>query len=242
VVDDGIAWLTLARPGARNRLDAELQGALVHACATVDAADEVRVVVLRAQGAAFSAGLPRGCAWPPAAWPDAVDAVARLSRPVVAAVQGDALGWGFALALACDLRVASTTAVLALPQVGQGHLPGGGVAARLVRMVGTARAFDLLLLGTRVPAVRAADWGLVSAVAPPARLDAAVQATARQLAARGPLALRLGKEAVLRSLDLPLGEGIRVEQDLYLLLQTTRDRRQGIRAFLERRRPEFTGR
>ncbi len=234
--------MTLARPGSRNRLDAEMQAALVEACAAIEDADEVRVAVLRARGPTFSAGLPHGCAWPPATWPDAVEAVARLSRPVVAALQGDALGWGLALALACDLRVASTGAVLALPQVGQGYLPGGGVAARLVRMVGTARAFDLILLGTRLPAARAADWGLVTVVTAPARFDAAVQATARHLAARGPLALRLAKEAVLRSLDLPLGEGIRVEQDLYVLLQTTADRRQGVRAFLERRRPEFTGR
>src|SRR5262245_52662080 len=242
VVDGGIAWMTLARPGSRNRLDAELQGALVEACATVEDADEVRVVVLGARGPAFSAGLPPATAWPAPGWPDAVQAVAALTRPVIAAVQGDALGWGLALALACDLRVASTAAVLALPEVGQGRLPGGGAIARLARMVGTARTLDLVLLGTRLPAVRAAEWGLVAPVVSAGRFAAAVDATARQVAARGPLALRLGKEAVVRSLDLPLADGIRMEQDLYVLLQTTTDRREGVRAFLRRRAPTFRGR
>lgn len=238
----GVAWITLARPATRNRLDPELSAALVDACATATAADEVRVVVLAAEGPAFCAGLPRGCDWPPAEWPDAVAAVAGLAKPVIAAVQGDAFGWGLALALACDLRVAASTAALALPDAGRGRMPGGGAIARLVRMVGTARALDAALLGTRVTALRAAEWGLVSAVVPTARLGAAVERMARALAARAPLALRLAKEAVVRALDLPLADGIRLEQDLYVLLQTTADRREGVRAFLERRGPRFGGR
>lgn len=232
----------MARARSRNRLDEELQGALVDACAVVEDDDEVRVVVLAAHGPMFSAGLPRGQAWPPPGWPDGVQAVAGLTRPVIAAVQGAALGWGLALALACDLRIAATSAVLGLPEVGQGHLPGAGAIARLVRMVGMARTLDLVLLGARLSAARAAEWGLVTEVVSPARLGAAVAGAARALAARGPLALRLGKEAVLRSLDLPLAEGIRVEQDLYVLLQTTADRQEGVDAFRARRRPGFRGR
>jgi enoyl-CoA hydratase len=238
----GVAWITLARPTTRNRLDPELSAALADACATAAGADEVRVVVLAAEGPTFSAGLPRGCDWPPSAWPDAVAAVAGITKPVVAAVQGDAIGWGFALALACDLRLAAATATFALPDVGEGRMPGGGALARLVRMVGTARALDAALLGTRLTAPRAAEWGLVSAAVPSARLPATVERTARALAARGPVALRLAKEAVLRALDLPLADGIRMEQDLYVLLQTTADRREGVRAFLERRGPRFGGR
>ena len=201
-VRDGVAWMTLARPASGNRLDAELLGALVEGSAAAEDDDGVRVVVLAAEGPAFSLGLPRACRWPERSWPDGVGAVAGLTKPVIAAIQGAALGWGLALALACDLRLASTTAVLALPALGERRFPGGGVTQRLPRMIGTARA----------------------------------------LAAKGPLALRLGKEAVVRALDLPLADGIRLEHDLYVLLQTTADRRAGIEAFLARRKPRFGGR
>ena len=234
--------MTLSRPATRNRLDAELLGALADACEAVEDSDEARVVVLAARGPAFSTGLPRACSWPERAWPDAVAALAAVTKPVIAALQGEVLGWGLALALACDLRIASEEAVLALPELAEGRFPGGGSTQRLARIVGVARALELVLLGTRLGAAEAALWGLVSRVVPPARLAAAVGDVARRLVARGPLALRLAKEAVVRALDLPLVDGMRLEHDLYVLLQTTGDRREGIRAFLERRAPRFTGR
>jgi enoyl-CoA hydratase/carnithine racemase len=242
VVRDGVASITLGRPAFRNRLDAEMMAGLEQACAAAADAEDARVVVLAAQGPAFCAGLPRGCSWPDPTWPDGVGAVARLTKPVVAALQGDALGWGLALALACDLRLMASTAVLALPDVEHGRLPGGGAIARLARMVGVARTLDLVLLGTRLTAARAVEWGLCSAAVEPARLADAVRELARTLAARGPLALGLAKEAVVHGFDLPLADGIRLEQDLYVLLQTTTDRQEGIRAFLERRAPRFGGR
>jgi enoyl-CoA hydratase/carnithine racemase len=241
-VRDGVGWLTLARPAGHNRLDESLLAALSEACAAAEDAPAVRAVVLQAEGAVFCAGLPRGVPWPDARWPDGIAAVAGLTKPAIAAVQGDALGWGFALALACDVRIAATTAVFALPEVAEGRLPGGGALPRLARMVGVGRAAELALLGTRLPAPRAREWGLVSQAVPPAALGSTVAAAARALAARGPLALRYAKEAVVRALDLPLGDGIRLEEDLYVLLQTTADRREGIRAFLSRRRPRFGGR
>ena len=241
-VSDGVAWMTLARPATENRLDAELLGALADACAAVEDDDRVHVVVLGARGPAFSAGLPAACTWPDPAWADGIGAVAGLTKPVLASVGGDAVGWGFALALACDLRIAATTAVFAWGDVARGAAPGGGITQRLTRMVGPARALDVLLLGTPLPARRAAEWGVVAATAEPRRLDAVVEAAAGALARRGPLALRLGKEAVVRALDLALAEGIRLEQDLYVLLQTTADRREGITAFRTRRGPRFRGR
>ena len=239
---DGVAWITLGRPASGNRLDAAVLGALAEACEAADDADDVRVVVLAARGAEFSRGLPPGCRWPDPRWPDGVGAVAAVTKPVIAAIQGDAVGWGLALALACDVRIASSRAVLALPELGEGGFPGGGVTQRLARIVGAARAMEIVLLGTRLGAARAAEWGLVSTVVSPGRLGATARETAAALAARGPLALRLAKEAVVRALDLPLAEGIRLEQDLYVLLQTTGDRREGVRAFLERRKPRFSGR
>jgi len=242
VVRDGVAWMTLARPASGNRLDAELLGALVEAAAAAEDDDGARVVVLGARGPAFSLGLPRRCRWPERSWPDGVGALGTLTKPVIAAIQGAAVGWGLGLALACDLRVASTAAVLAVPEIGERRFPGGGVTQRLPRMIGTARAMELVLLGTRLPAAAAAAWGLVSAAVTPARFVSTVEETARTLAQKGPLALRLGKEAVLRALDLPLADGIRLEHDLYVLLQTTADRRVGIEAFLARRKPRFGGR
>jgi enoyl-CoA hydratase/carnithine racemase len=235
---DGVAWITLARPATGNRCDADMFGALAEACATVEHAPEVAVAVVRARGAAFCAG---GEAEAEGAWPDGIGALASLPKPVVGAVQGEASGLGFALALACDVRIASTAATFMLPETTRGRLPGGGATQRLARMVGTARALELVLLGTRLTARRAEAWGLVSRVTRPAELGAAVAELARGLAARGPLALGLAKEAVVRALDLPLADGIRLEHDLYVLLQTSADRRAGIRAFLERRRPRFRG-
>src|SRR5206468_2968662 len=157
VVRDGVAWMTLARPATENRLDAELLGALAAACAAVEDDERARVAVLGARGRVFSAGLPPDCAWPGPAWPAGIGAVAALTKPVLAAIGGDALGWGFSLALACDVRIAATTAMFALPEVAAGCLPGGGITQRLPRIVGPARALELLLLGTPLLARRAAD-------------------------------------------------------------------------------------
>src|SRR5438132_150205 len=178
-VRDGVAWMTLARPASGNRLDAELLGALVEGSAAAEDDDGVRVVVLAAEGPAFSLGLPRACRWPERSWPDGVGALGGLTKPVIAAIQGAAVGWGLALALACDLRTAPTAAVLALPELGERRFPGGGVTQRLPRIIGTARAMELVLLGTRLPAATAAAWGLVSAAVAPARLASTVEETAR---------------------------------------------------------------
>jgi enoyl-CoA hydratase/carnithine racemase len=241
-IHDGAAWLTLARPAARNRLDGEMMGALVEACGAAEDAVEARVVVLGARGPVFSAGLPAGRAWPDAAWPDGVGALAAVGKPVIVAIGGVARGWGVALALAGDLRLAARGAALVLPEVRAGRLPGGGVTQRLTRMIGPARTLELLLLRQRVTAAEAAAWGLVSRVVPRSGLAAAVAETVGALVARGPVALRFAKEAVSRALDLPLDDGMRLEHDLYAMLQTTEDRREGIRAFLERRKPQFHAR
>lgn len=229
-VADGVATVTLGR----DRYDADVASGLVEAFEAIDTDDAVHVVVL--------AGIPSRTGWPAAEWPDGVAAVARCTRPVVARLAGDVRGWGVALALACDLRVAARSAVLRVVDAADGRLPGGGVTQRLTRIVGPSRALDVVLLGTPVPAPTALAWGLVSRVVPAARLDATVRTLAAGLAARGPLALRLAKETVVRALDLPLDDGVRLEHDLYVLLQTTADRAEGVAAFRARRRPRFTGR
>jgi len=241
-VRDGVAWLTLARPRSGNALDAEMMGALAAACEAVELDDAARVAIVIAAGTDFCVGLPRGVTWPPDVWPDGIGALARVTKPVVACLAGAVRGWGVALALACDIRVAASGTRLMLGEVPQGRLPGGGVTQRLTRVIGASRALSMLLLGEVVPARTAADWGLVARVVAGTRLRAAGAELARDLAARGPLALRLAKEAVLRALDLPLDEGVRLEHDLYVLLQTTTDRTEGVRSFLERRPPRYHGR
>ncbi len=241
-IADGVAWLRLGRPVTRNTLDAEMMAGLAEASETIEHDERVRVAVVESSGADWSVGLPRGIAWPPAAWPDGIAALAAVTKPVIGCLAGAVRGWGLSLALACDVRLAATTARLEAPEVAQGRLPGGGVTQRLTRIVGPSRALAILLLAEPVPAPTALRWGLVSRVVPPGRLHAAAAAAARGLAARGPLALRLGKEAVTRALDLPLDDGLRLEHDLYVLLQTTTDRAEGVESFLARRAPHYHGR
>jgi enoyl-CoA hydratase len=241
-VDGGVARITLARPETRNRLDLALCRGLADACAGIADDPRAHVVLLDAAGRDFSVGLPARERWLPAGWPDAAGALAALPQPVVGAIDGRAVGWGFALALACDIRIASTRAVFAAPDVTRGRMPGGGVTQRLPRTVGSGRAMAMLLLGETLRASTALEWGLVAEVATPARLARLSAARAAALAERGPIALRFAKEAVRRALDLPLDDGVRLEHDLYVLLQTTADRREGVEAFLARRRPRFQAR
>jgi enoyl-CoA hydratase len=239
---DGVAWVELARPATSNALDDAVMSGLVEACHAVEDDEAIRAMVLAARGRDFCIGLPGDPPWLPPDWPDGVRAVGSVTKPVIGALSGAVRGWGLALALACDLRLAAPGATLEAPEIEQGRLPGGGVTQRLTRLVGPSRALALLLLSEPVMAREALAWGLVSQVVPAARLQAAAASVARGLAARGPMALRFAKEAVVRALDLPLDDGIRLEQDLYVLLQTTMDRREGIRSFLEHRWPRYDGR
>ena len=168
-------------------------------------------------------------------------AIASINCPVIAAINGDALGQGLELALSCDIRIAADTARFGLPQVGQGILPGDGGTQRLARIVGRGKAMELLLTGNTIDASEALAIGLVNQVVAGGKLIAEVETMAAAVVSKGPLALRYAKEAVIKGLDLTLEQGLRLEADLYLLLHTTADRTEGIRAFLEKKRPQFKG-
>ncbi len=238
-VTGGVAWLRLERPQAGNRITLDVAQALCDAAAEIEADDSVIVVVLTAAGADFCLGVEEHGPWESKA--DWVDAVGRLTRPVIAAIQGDALAEGFELALACDLRLVSDRAHFAMPQLSMGRLPAHGGTQRLPRIIGRMRALDLLLTGRTINAAEAATMGLAAQAVPPKDFDQALAALVNQLKAKGPIALRFAKEAVVKGSELPLDQGIRLEEDLYVLLQTTRDRREGIAAFLEKRKPLFHG-
>jgi enoyl-CoA hydratase/carnithine racemase len=160
----------------------------------------------------------------------------------IAAINGLALGGGMEIALCCDLRVASETAELGLPEVKLGIIPGGGGTQRLARLIGPARAKDLILTGRRVGAAEALNLGLVNRVAPPAAVVGAAVELASQITANAPLAVAAAKRAVDLGLDLNLDAGLVLEHQQYEVVLKSEDRLEGLRAFLEKRAPRYQGR
>ncbi len=239
-----VARLTLARGAESNRVGARTLRELADACEALANDASVRAVVLDAEGADFCAG------WAPETFaegfdlpPDPFGFLAALPQPVVCAVQGAALSAGLELALACDVRICSHDARFALPETAYGILPRGGGTQRLARAVGRGRALAMVLIGDELDGSGAYGAGLVAMVVEPADLRQKAQALAESIAARGPIATRYAKEAVHRGLDMTLDQGLRYETDLTIILQTTEDRAEGVRAFVEKRRkPNFKGR
>ena len=166
----------------------------------------------------------------------------RCPQPIIAAIRGFALGGGLELALACDIRIAAEDAQLGLTEINLAIIPGGGGTQRLPRLVGRGKALEMILTGARVPAAEALRIGLVERVVAVAELQPAAQALARAMAEKAPIALRYAKEAVVSGLELPLADGLRLEGDLSALLRTTEDRVEGARAFVEKRKPRWSGR
>ena len=160
----------------------------------------------------------------------------------LAALNGVALGGGLELALACDLRLAADGAQLGLPEVSLGIIPGGGATQRLSRLLGSARAKDLVLTARRVGAAEALSMGLVSQIAPPQRLRAEAMALAERVARNAPISLRQAKRAIERGISLPLDRGLDLEHQLYEECLESEDRREALRAFAEKRPPHFQGR
>lgn len=250
-VADRIATVTVNRPDKLNALNSATLDAL-HA-AFDDAANDaaVRVVVLTGAGEkAFVAGADigelakqtviggkekslRGQA--------VLDLIENLGKPVLAAVNGYAFGGGLELALACHLRYAAATAKVGLPECGLAIIPGYGGTQRLPRIVGRGRALEMILTGGSVDAATAKAWGLVNDVFEPAELQAKVRAVATQLLTRGPLAMAMALEAVLRGTSTSQEEGLRIECDLFGIVSSTADMREGLNAFLEKRKPVYRG-
>jgi len=251
-VGGGVAHVTLNRPAAANSLSRELVTALGEAFARISADDAVRVVVLTGTGErAFCAGADlkerRAMSLDETRaflrhLNAVVDAVAACPCPVVAAINGAALGGGLELALACDVRVAADVAEVGLPEVRLGIIPGAGGTQRLPRVVGAAAAKELILAGRRISAERAQALGLVSQVLPPEELAAAADRLAAEIAAAGPLAVRQAKRAVDEGLGRPLAEGLGVERACYEVVLASDDRNEGLAAFAEKRPPAYKGR
>ncbi len=232
-----VAIVTLNRPAAGNKVNQAMDGELAEVGRIINETDDVYVAVITGGGADFCRGAEEeaeGSVHPAAA-------VAGIDRPVIAAINGDALGEGLEIALAGDIRIASDQAHFALPQAARGRLPADGGTQRLPRIVGRGKALEILLTAGTISAAEALEIGLVSRIVPPGELAGEAEKIAGTIASRGPLALRYLKEAVNSGLEMTLAQGLRLEADLYFLLHTTADRTEGINAFREKRPPRFEG-
>ena len=168
--------------------------------------------------------------------------IAKLDRPVITAINGDALGQGLELILACDIRIAIETANFGLPHITTGLIPWDGGTQRLSRLVGKGKAMEMILTGEIIDAQEAYLVGLVNRVVHHSELMAVAMDIAQEMASRAPIALRYAKEAIYKGMDMTLEQGLRLEGDLYFLLHTTSDRTEGVTAFREKKTPRFKGR
>ena len=258
---DGVLILTMNRPPARNALSPQMLVLMAEAWHDFRDSPELRVAILTGAGSEdFCAGgdlkrtmpLITGARRPEDEWDHRLlsdltqftEAILRgfdLYKPVIAAVNGRALGGGTEITNACDLRVASENAVFGTPEARVGLLPGGGSISRLPRQIPYAKAMEMLLIGDSFDAHQALEMGLLNYVVPRERLMEKALELADKLAANGPLAVRKIKEGVVRTSGVPLERALEIENEVSVAVMSSKDAREGPRAFAEKRRPRFTG-
>lgn len=244
---DGVRRVTLDHPERRNQLDHATMVALADACEAADRDPSVRCLVLTGHASVFAAGAdlremaaldgaalaehPRTLAW---------RRLFAIGLPMVAAVEGPALGGGCELVQTCDIVVAGTGASFGQPEIAIGWMPGAGGTQRLPRAVGKATAMQLVLTGDPIDAARALAAGLVSEVVPAGEALARAEAIAGRIASRAPTAVRRAKAAVLAAWDGPMAQGLGVEREHFLAQASSDERREGIAAFFEKRAPRYS--
>lgn len=246
---NGVCLLTLSRPSARNALNTPMLDALASCLQALAQDPEVRVAVLTGNERAFAAGAdlhemaerdlvgilndPRVALW---------QSIAAFPKPLIAAVNGLALGGGCELAMHADIIIAGEGARFGQPEIHLGIMPGAGGTQRLLHAVGKALAMQMVLTGEPIEARQALRAGLVSEVCPPELVVERAIAIAAVIAGKAPLAARLAKEAVLKAQDVDLASGLRLERQAFTLLAGTADRNEGLKAFIEKRAPQYLGR
>ena len=245
----GIAWITLNRPDVRNSVNLGMATEIKKVSQRIMADDSIRVIVLTGTENTFCTGDEYEPSYPKSQ--DQLQEYLRerrtagflgeIEKPIVAAINGDALGHGLEMALTCDIRIAAKGARLGMTQISQGDLPWDGGTQRLPRIIGRSWATDLLLTGRIIDTNEALNIGLVHQVVPPEQLITRVQELADSIILLAPVATRYAKEAIIKGMDMTLEQGMRLEMDLNLILQTTEDRKEGIDSFLKRRQPTYKG-
>ncbi len=234
--DSGCVIATLRRPAARNRISGAMARELMDLAESVEDDESVLALAITGAGPAFCYGFDDDVD------PRLVETLAIISKPTVAVINGDALDEGLELAIALDLRAAAIGARFALTQLMRGALPHFGGTQRLARIIGAGHALKMILTGEAIKGDQAMRLGLVTYLAGDRKeLERVARDLLVTLASRGPLAARMVKDAVRKGYDMTLEQGIRLEEDLYALLQSTADRAEGVRAFLEKRKPLFKG-
>jgi enoyl-CoA hydratase len=247
--DGPVGIVRLNRPKVLNALNPSLMAQLAAQVETFDRDDSIHVIVLAGNERAWAAGADIGDMAEQsmldmyqrdqfATW----ERVRRVKKPIVAAVSGYALGGGCELMMLCDVVIASESAQIGQPEINIGVMPGAGGTQRLTRSVGKALAMDVVLTGRMLSAREALAAGLVSRVVPREHWFSEALRVAHEMAAKGPVALRLAKESVLKAFETTLSEGLEHERKLFYMLFATEDQKEGMRAFMEKRKPEFKGR
>jgi enoyl-CoA hydratase len=247
--DGAVGLITLNRPEALNALNDKMVKELISALADFEKDESIRCVVLAGSEKAFSAGADikemsdmtaiemamTGHFFP--LW----DKLGRYPKPIVAALSGFVLGGGLELAMSCDVLVASETTQLGQPEIDIGVIPGGAGTQRLTRAVGKYKAMEMILTGKRIGAEEAKMLGLVSRVVPKEAYLTEAKKVASEIASKSPVAIRMAKMAVNKSFEMGLSQGIDFERELFYLLFASEDKKEGMRAFMEKRKPEFKG-
>lgn len=250
-IEDRVATIVVNRPEKRNALNAVVRREMVEALDALCDEAEVRVLVITGAGdKAFIAGadIAEFAERTPLEQREAMEGrrlfevLADFPKPTIAMINGYALGGGCEVALACDIRVAARSARLGQPEIKLGILPGGGGTQRLPRLVGLGRAMRMILTGEMIAAEEAERIGLVDLVVDDHELAARTRDLARTIAGYSPVALKLAKEAVRATMEMPLSAGLRFEREAFVTAFSSEDKREGIAAFLEKRTPEFRGR
>lgn len=249
---DGVALVTINRPASLNALNAELLGELESALHLIEQDERAQVVILTGAGEkAFVAGADIKEMAAMTSFEGhrfalkgqrVMLAIEKMSKPVIAAVNGYALGGGLELALACDFIYASENAKLGFPEVTLGIIPGFGGTQNLARLIGPNRAKELVLSGRMIPAQKALAWGVVNEVCPQGELAGKVRALAGEIAANGRLGVGYAKNAIVNGLNMSKEDGFRYESSLFGVLFATEDQKEGMGAFVEKRKAQFLGR